>query len=115
VKLLTEMFTEVLDGRNAYLGDGVQRAPGRPPRDFADSARDTAAMEAPGGGEDFERGGWSFAFDQGEDGAKLKLDETLDAEAMLPGRVTYERFAGLWPSQEGGFADKLSTMPKYAH
>jgi hypothetical protein len=32
-----------LDGRNAWLGDGVQRALGRPPRDFADYARDTAA------------------------------------------------------------------------
>jgi uncharacterized protein YbjT (DUF2867 family) len=43
VKLLADLFTEVLDGRNAYLGDGVQRALGRPPRDFADFARDGAA------------------------------------------------------------------------
>jgi uncharacterized protein YbjT (DUF2867 family) len=43
VKMLTDVFTEVLDGRNAHLGDGVQRALGRPPRDFADYARDTAA------------------------------------------------------------------------
>ena len=43
VKMLTEVFAEVLDGRNAYLGDGVQRALGRPPRDFADFARDAAA------------------------------------------------------------------------
>jgi hypothetical protein len=33
----------VLDGRNAYLSDGVQRALGRPPRDFADFVRDAAA------------------------------------------------------------------------
>jgi uncharacterized protein YbjT (DUF2867 family) len=32
-----------LDGRNAHLGDGVQRALGRPPRDFADFARAAAA------------------------------------------------------------------------
>jgi uncharacterized protein YbjT (DUF2867 family) len=40
---LTELFTEVLDGRNAHLTDGVQRALGRQPRDFRDFARDTAA------------------------------------------------------------------------
>jgi uncharacterized protein YbjT (DUF2867 family) len=43
VKLLTDLFTEVLDGHNAWLGDGVQRALGRPPRDFRDYARDAAA------------------------------------------------------------------------
>jgi uncharacterized protein YbjT (DUF2867 family) len=43
VKMLTDVFTEVLDGRNAHLSDGVQRALGRPPRDFADYARDAAA------------------------------------------------------------------------
>jgi uncharacterized protein YbjT (DUF2867 family) len=43
VKMLTDVFTEVLDGRNAYLSDGVQRALGRPPRDFHDFARDAAA------------------------------------------------------------------------
>jgi uncharacterized protein YbjT (DUF2867 family) len=43
VKMLTDVFTEVLDGHNAYLTDGVQQALGRPPRDFADFARDAAA------------------------------------------------------------------------
>jgi uncharacterized protein YbjT (DUF2867 family) len=43
VKLLTDLFTEVLDGRNAHLGDGVQRALGRPPRDFSEFARAAAA------------------------------------------------------------------------
>jgi len=43
VWLLTYLFSEVLDGRNAYLTDGVQRALGRDPRDFADYARDAAA------------------------------------------------------------------------
>lgn len=40
---LTALFAEVLDGRNAHLNDGVQRALGRPPRDFADYARAAAA------------------------------------------------------------------------
>ncbi|GGM42652.1 NmrA family transcriptional regulator [Micromonospora sonchi] len=43
VELLTYLFTTVLDGRNARLADGVQRALGRPPRDFADYAKATAA------------------------------------------------------------------------
>lgn len=43
VWLLDELFTRVLDGRNEYLADGVQRALGRPPRDFADYARNAAA------------------------------------------------------------------------
>ena len=43
IDLLTYLFSEVLDGRNAHLADGVQRALGREPRDFADYARDAAA------------------------------------------------------------------------
>jgi len=43
VSLVKYLFAEVLDGRNAHLADGVQRALGRPPRDFADYARKTAA------------------------------------------------------------------------
>jgi uncharacterized protein YbjT (DUF2867 family) len=43
VGLLRYLFTEVLDGRNAELTDGVQRALGRRPRDFSDYARATAA------------------------------------------------------------------------
>ena len=43
VELLAALFGEVLDGRNARLADGVQRALGRAPRDFRDYARDAAA------------------------------------------------------------------------
>jgi dihydrofolate reductase len=70
-------------------------------------------MEDPGGSEDFKYGGWSFEFDRGEDGDKFKLDETLEAEALLLGRATYEGFAAAWPSREGEFADKFNSMPKY--
>jgi uncharacterized protein YbjT (DUF2867 family) len=44
--LLTYLFGEVLDGRNAHLTDGVQRALGREPKDFDDFARDAAAAGA---------------------------------------------------------------------
>jgi uncharacterized protein YbjT (DUF2867 family) len=46
VWLVGYLFTEVLDGRNASLADGVQRALGRPARDFADYARAAAAAGA---------------------------------------------------------------------
>jgi dihydrofolate reductase len=70
-------------------------------------------MEAPGGGEDFKHAGWTFAIDRGEEGNKFKLDETMDSEALLLGRVTYEGFAASWPSRKGEFADKFNNMPKY--
>jgi dihydrofolate reductase len=69
-------------------------------------------MEAPGG-EDFKYPGWSFEFDRGEDGNQFKLDETMEADALLLGRRTYESFAGAWPEREGEFADKFNSMPKY--
>ena len=40
--MLDYLFATVLDGRNAYTTDGVQRALGRQPKDFADYARDVA-------------------------------------------------------------------------
>jgi uncharacterized protein YbjT (DUF2867 family) len=43
VEGLTALFAEVLDGRNAHLADGVQRAIGRAPKDFSDYAREAAA------------------------------------------------------------------------
>ncbi|MGX5845564.1 NAD(P)H-binding protein [Mesorhizobium sp. PL10] len=41
--LLNELFTEVLDGRNEVLTDGVQRVLGRAPKDFSAYATETAA------------------------------------------------------------------------
>jgi dihydrofolate reductase len=70
-------------------------------------------MEDPGGAEEFQHGGWSFEFSRGEEGDKFKLDEALESDALLLGRVTYEGFAAAWPSREGEFADKFNTMPKY--
>jgi uncharacterized protein YbjT (DUF2867 family) len=42
VSLIEYLFTEVLDGRNAYVADGVRRALGRQARDFSEYARDAA-------------------------------------------------------------------------
>jgi uncharacterized protein YbjT (DUF2867 family) len=43
VWLVRYLFTDVLDGRNSQLTDGVRRALGREPRDFREYARATAA------------------------------------------------------------------------
>src|SRR6185503_2951794 len=47
-------------------------------------------VEDPGGAEDYEHGGWSFAISRGDEG-----------------------FADAWPQRDGDFADKFNTMPKY--
>jgi dihydrofolate reductase len=74
-------------------------------------------VEDPGGAEkdNFDRGGWAFEFDRGEEGDKFKLDEVMSAGALLLGRTTYDGFAKAWPDRKDdlGFADKFNTMPKY--
>ena len=72
-------------------------------------------IEAPGGGEDFDRGGWAFQFERGDEGDKFKLQELLDVDGQLLGRRTYEGFAAAWPDRddEAGFAEKMNGMPKY--
>jgi dihydrofolate reductase len=72
-------------------------------------------IEAPGGGEDYKHAGWTFEINRGEEGDKFKLDELVEAEAQLLGRVTYEGFAAAWPTMEdgAGFAEKMNGMPKY--
>lgn len=42
IDLVLYLFTTVLDGRNSAVTDGVQRALGRPARDFSDYVRRTA-------------------------------------------------------------------------
>jgi dihydrofolate reductase len=70
-------------------------------------------FEDPGGAEDFEHGGWTFEYDRGDEGDTFKLQELMEAEVQLLGRVTYEGFAQAWPSRQGEFADKINSAPKY--
>jgi len=70
-------------------------------------------MEDPGGAEGFRHGGWAFQFSRGEEGDRFKADETMQSDAMLLGRRTYEAFAEAWPSRTGEFADRFNAMPKY--
>jgi hypothetical protein len=68
-------------------------------------------VEAPSGDESFERVGWTDAFSRGLEGEKFKLDETMNSDALLLGRLTYEGFAPVWPHYAGELADKFNTMP----
>jgi dihydrofolate reductase len=69
-------------------------------------------MEAPGGEPGYAHTNWVGDF-MGAEELEFKLRETLDAEAHLLGRVTYESFAGAWPQRSGPMADKINAMPKY--
>src|SRR5262245_36506985 len=72
-------------------------------------------VEDPAGADGFKRGGWVGRIgDRGRDGAaKLLLDETMGAEALLWGRQTYEFLAARWPSRDGALAERMNSMPKY--
>jgi dihydrofolate reductase len=70
-------------------------------------------MEAPGGEEGYRHTGWVLDFPQDPGQGEYKLNETLEADALLLGRVTYEGFAAAWPERGGPFADKFNSMPKY--
>ncbi|TMD07558.1 MAG: dihydrofolate reductase [Chloroflexi bacterium] len=80
--------------------DGVMQAPGGPDED-----RD--------GG--FENGGWSVKYWDDMMG-KLIVEQTLQADALLLGRKTYEIFAAHWPrvtDPKDPVAAKLNSMRKY--
>jgi dihydrofolate reductase len=68
-------------------------------------------MEAPGGEPTHPHTGWVMDY-AGPEQLEYKLREVLDAEILLVGRVTYESFAGAWPTRTGEFADKMNDMPK---
>jgi dihydrofolate reductase len=70
-------------------------------------------MEDPGGAEGFVHGGWSMKFNDPV-GMQNKLTETLEADTLLLGRVTYDGFAAAWPDMkdDAGFADKMNSMEK---
>ena len=72
-------------------------------------------MEAPGGEPGYAHSGWTTLFPFEDQQGAYKLEEALEAEALLLGRVTYQGFAAAWPERDDpeGFAAKLNRMPKY--
>jgi dihydrofolate reductase len=69
-------------------------------------------MEAPGGEPGHPHSGWVFDF-IGPEQQHYKLEEVLEADVLLIGRVTYEGFSAAWPERSGEFADKMNGMPKF--
>ena len=69
-------------------------------------------VEAPGGEATHPHAGWTMPYGV-PDSYAFKLKETMDAESMLLGRITYEGFAAAWPKMSDVFADKMNSMPKH--
>jgi dihydrofolate reductase len=69
-------------------------------------------VEAPGGEPTHPHAGWTMPYGDPELFG-FKLRETLEAESLLLGRVTYQGFAQAWPDRDGEFADKMNAMPKH--
>lgn len=55
---------------------------------------------------------WSFPYFTDEI-TKFKNEELLASDAQLLGRVTYDAFAGHWPSQTDEYGNRLNCLPKY--
>jgi dihydrofolate reductase len=68
-------------------------------------------MEAPGGEPTHPHSGWVGDYFNDEIGA-YKQQEVFDADIHLLGRITYESFAGAWPTYEGEMAVRMNSMPK---
>jgi dihydrofolate reductase len=70
-------------------------------------------MEDPEGKE-AEPGGWTAPY-WDDELQKMQYDQLLASDALLLGRITYEAFAGTWPSvnDEQGFADRMNSLPKH--
>ena len=69
-------------------------------------------VQDPAGAEGFKLGG--RVGDRGrEEAARVLLDESLGAVALLQGRRTYEFLAARWPSRTGELADRMNSIPKY--
>jgi dihydrofolate reductase len=72
-------------------------------------------MQDPGGVGEIELGGWSNPY-WNDELEKFQTGLLFASDALLLGRITYEGFAAAWPDpehEEGGFATKMNTMPKY--
>ena len=68
-------------------------------------------MEAPGGEPSHPHTGWAGQYMTAEE-EQYKFQEVLDVETLLVGRITYESFAGAWPTYQGEFADRMNSMKK---
>ena len=79
--------------------DGVVQAPGGPDED------------TDGG---FAHGGWSHPFFDPEVMGGAYDDAMNETQALLFGRLTWQKMAEAWPGRAGDpFADQMNAIPKY--
>jgi dihydrofolate reductase len=57
---------------------------------------------------------WQQGYSSPEIGT-FKRDELFESDALLLGRVTYEEFAGYWPTatSTGAFGERMNRLPKF--
>jgi dihydrofolate reductase len=67
----------------------------------------------PDGAEGSAHGGWAFRHGpQAVAGDKFRLGEVLDTGALVLGRKTWEKFAGLWRTRDDDFSKQMNAIPK---
>jgi dihydrofolate reductase len=67
----------------------------------------------PDGADGSAHGGWAFRHGpQAVAGDKFRLGEVLHSGALLLGRRTWQRFAGIWPTRDDEFSRKMNAIPK---
>ena len=70
-------------------------------------------VQDPDGADGSPHGGWAFRHGpEAVAGDKFALGEVLDTGALLLGRRTWQKFAGLWPTREDEFSAKMNAIPK---
>jgi dihydrofolate reductase len=70
-------------------------------------------LEDPDGGDGTAFGGWAFRYGpETVAGDKFRLGSMLDTGTLLLGRVTWERFARIWPGRDDAFAEVMNRIPK---
>src|SRR4029450_6621309 len=70
-------------------------------------------VHAPDGAEGSAHGGWAFRHGpQAVAGDKFRLGEVLNDGALLLGRRTWHRFAGIWPRRDDEFSRTMNAIPK---
>jgi dihydrofolate reductase len=68
----------------------------------------------PDGSDHTAGGGWAFRHGpEAVAGDKFALGAALDDGAMLLGRVTWEKFARIWPGRDDEFAARMNAVPKF--
>ena len=67
----------------------------------------------PDGADGSAAGGWAFRHGaQAVAGDQFRLGELLDTGALLLGRKTWEKFAGIWPTRDDDFSHRMNAIPK---